>query len=145
MFKIIFTLSLSLPHATLSCWLYTSKGLIMTVIISGYVEFENPKQVPAILVGARAHIEGALAEEGCIAYSWTEDHLTPGRVWVYEEWTSEATLDAHLNTHWYRDMGAYLSTFSRKSTTKVIKKYRVDIEEPVYDDAGVARGYFFTA
>ena len=84
MFKIIFMLSLSLPHATLSCWLYTSKGLIMTVIISGYVEFENPKQVPAILVGARTHIEGALAEEGCIAYSWTEDHLTPGRVWVYE-------------------------------------------------------------
>ena len=41
MFKIIFTLSLSLPHATLSCWLYTSKGLIMTVIISGYVEFET--------------------------------------------------------------------------------------------------------
>ena len=52
----------------------------MTVIISGYVEFENPEQVPAILVGARTHIEGALAEEGCIAYSWTEDHLTPGRV-----------------------------------------------------------------
>ncbi len=117
----------------------------MTVIISGYVEFEQAEKVPDILVGARALIEGALAEDGCIAYSWTEDHLTPGRVWVYEEWTSEATLEAHLNTHWYRDMGAYLGTFARKPTTNVIKKYRVDLEEPVYDETGVARGHFFTA
>ena len=52
----------------------------MTIIISGYFEFEHPGQVPDILKGAREHIEGALAEDGCIAYSWTEDHLTPGRV-----------------------------------------------------------------
>lgn len=117
----------------------------MTVIISGYFEFVNPEQIPDILNGARIHIEGALAEDGCIAYSWTEDHLTPGRVWVYEEWASEDTLDAHLNTHWYRDMGAYLGTFERKPMTNVIKKYRVDLEEPVYDDTGVARGHFFTS
>jgi hypothetical protein len=42
-------------------------------------------------------------------------------------------------------MGAYLGTFERKPMTNVIKKYRVDLEEPVYDDTGVARGHFFTS
>jgi len=117
----------------------------MTVIVAGYFDFLKPEEVPEALRSARPHIEGALAEEGCVAYSWTEDHLTPGRVWVYEEWASSETLEAHLNSHWYRDMGAHLATFDRKPMTSPIKKYRVDLEEPVYDETGVARGNFFTA
>ncbi|MFT6017034.1 MAG: hypothetical protein ACI809_002804, partial [Candidatus Azotimanducaceae bacterium] len=31
----------------------------MTVIVAGYVEFENPTEVPEILISARPHIEGA--------------------------------------------------------------------------------------
>ena len=42
------------------------------------------------------------------------------------------------------DMGAYLAKFPRKPRDSVIKKYRIDFEEPVYDDTGVARGYFFS-
>ena len=61
----------------------------MKVIVAGYFEFVHAEEVPVMLKGAKPHIDGALQEEGCIAYSWTEDHLTPGRVWVYEEWTSE--------------------------------------------------------
>ena len=117
----------------------------MKVIVAGYIDFENASEVPEILTSARPHIEGALEEEGCIAYSWTECRLTPGRVYVYEEWTSSETLSAHLASHWYRDMGGHLASFARKPRTNVIKKYRVDLEEPVYDDTGVARGDFFTA
>ena len=117
----------------------------MTVIVAGYFDFVHPEDVPEALTSARPHIEGALSETGCIAYSWTEDHLTPGRVWVYEEWTSSETLEAHLNSHWYRDMGAHLRRYERKAGDNIIKKYRVDHEEPVYDDEGVARGHFFTA
>ena len=117
----------------------------MTVIISGYVDFENPEQVPEIVTSARPHIEGALQEEGCIAYSWAQDHLTPGRVQIYEEWTTSECLEAHLQSHWYRDMGAHLASFPRKPMTNIIKKYRVDLEEPVYDDTGTARGHFITA
>ena len=116
----------------------------MTVIVSGYVDFDASENIKDMLLSVKPLIEGALNEEGCIAYSWTEDHLTPGRVWVYEEWTSSETLDAHLNSHWYRDMGAHLARFERKPRTNVIKKYRVEHEEPVYDDEGVARGHFFT-
>ncbi len=116
----------------------------MKVIIAGSFDFEDPERVPEILRGASPLIEGALAEEGCIAYDWTEDHRVPGRVHVYEEWTSSAALDAHLNDHWYRDMGAYLAQFPRKPRDSVIKKYRVDFEEPVYDEEGIARGHFFS-
>lgn len=116
----------------------------MKVIISGSMDLVDPGQVKDMLQSARAHIEGALKEEGCIAYDWTEDHLVPGRVHVYEEWTSSDSLEAHLRDHWYRDMGAHLSKYPRKPSDKVIKKYRIDHEEPVYDSTFVARGHFFT-
>ncbi|MDG1113273.1 MAG: antibiotic biosynthesis monooxygenase [Pseudomonadales bacterium] len=117
----------------------------MTVIISGFIDFQSHENVPEILRSARALVEGALAEEGCIAYSWTEDHLTPGRVMVYEEWTTSEALSAHLASHWYRDMGQHLAKFDRLPMVKAIKKYRVDLEEPVYDETGVARGAFSTS
>ena len=117
---------------------------MMTVIIAGYMELVDPSQMEEMLTTARPHIEGALAEEGCIAYSWTQDYMVEGRLWIYEEWTSSETLEAHLQSHWYRDMGAHLAQYERKPMTNVIKKYRVDLEEPVYDETGVARGHFFT-
>ncbi len=117
----------------------------MTVIIAGNMDLEDPSQMQEMLLAARPHIEGALAEEGCIAYSWTEDHLTPGRVQIYEEWTTSEALSAHLASHWYRDMGAHLAQYPRRPRDSVIKKFRVDLEEPVYDPDGVPRGDFFTA
>jgi len=117
----------------------------MKVIIAGTMDLEDPSQMKEMLQSARPYIEGALTEEGCIAYDWTEDHLTPGRLHIYEEWTSSETLDAHLQSHWYRNMGAHLAKYPRKPRDAVIKKYRVDHEEPVYDESGVARGHFFTA
>jgi quinol monooxygenase YgiN len=116
----------------------------MTVIISGYMELIDPSQMEEMLTTARPHIQGALDEEGCIAYSWTKDFMVEGRLQIYEEWTTSEALEAHLQSHWYRDMGAHLANFERKPMTNVIKKYRVDLEEPVYDDTGVARGHFFT-
>ncbi len=116
----------------------------MKVIISGCMDLEDPNQAKPMLQAAKPFIEGALEEEGCIAYDWTESHLVPGRIHVYEEWTSSETLEAHLNSHWYRDMGAHLASYPRKASDTVIKKYRVEFEEPVYDDTGVARGHFFS-
>lgn len=114
----------------------------MKVIIAGCVDFENPEDVKEMIQAAKPHIDGALEEDGCIAYDWTEDHLIPGRVHVYEEWESSETLEAHLQGHWYRDMGAHLAKYPRKPSQNVIKKYRVEHEEPVYDETGVARGHF---
>ena len=109
----------------------------MTVIVAGCMDLENPEQLKEMLLGARPHIEGALAEEG------TEDHLNPGRLYIYEEWTSSEALEAHLRDHWYDDMRAHLGQYPFKAERRrVTQKYRVDLEEPVYDDTGVARGHF---
>ena len=71
----------------------------MTVIVAGHVDFDPSENIAEMLVSVQPLIEGALSELGCIAYSWTEDHLSPGRVWVYEEWKSSDTLDAVSYTH----------------------------------------------
>ncbi len=114
----------------------------VTVIVAGFVDFEDPGVIVDMLRAARPLIEGALHEDGCVAYSWTQDHLTPGRVCVYEEWDSSEALEAHLNTDWYRDMGAHLASHNMKPPVKPILKYRVEHKEPVYDETGVARGHF---
>ena len=114
----------------------------MTVIVAGHLDFEDSVDIAEMLRGARPHIEGALDEEGCIAYSWSQDHLTAGRVWVYEEWASPETLETHLNAHWYDDMRTYLGGFAMKPPTDPILKYLVSQQEPVYTEAGKATGIF---
>jgi quinol monooxygenase YgiN len=114
----------------------------MKVLVAGYVDFEDGVSVEEVVTSARAHIEGALSEPGCLAYSWTKDLLTPGRVWVYEAWETAEALDAHLKSHWYADMAAHLGAFPMKATSDIIKKYRIDLEEPVYDASGVPQGLF---
>ena len=78
----------------------------MRVIVAGVLEFP-PETMHESLLAARAHIEGAYTEQGCVHYAWTEDPLNPGRVYVFEEWDTIEDLDAHLNDHWYTDMGAH--------------------------------------
>ena len=92
---------------------------------------------------ARPLIEGALTEPGCLDYDWCPDPRIPGRIRVYERWESEETLEAHLNDKWYVDMRNCLGKYGITGATTA--KYRVDLEEPVYDETGVARGHFKTA
>ncbi len=114
----------------------------MTVIVAGTMEFD-PETVEQALISARPHIEGAYTEKGCIHYAWTLDPLNPGRIYVYEEWETQDDFAAHLASHWYTDMGAHIRKTGVK--TAAVKKYRVDLSEPVYDPQGVPRADFFTA
>lgn len=114
----------------------------MTIIIAGYLDFD-PEIAEKLIIDAKPHIEAALAEPGCRAYSWGLDPLHPGRVHVFEEWADEAALHNHFTSAPYRDMGAHLQGVGIRAMD--VKKYRFDISEPVYDDAGVARADFFTA
>ncbi len=113
----------------------------MTVIVAGTLEFDPANAEKAILSG-RTHIEGAYTEKGCVHYAWTLDPLNPGRVYVFEEWDTQEDLAVHLADHWYRDMAAHLGQSGLKSAD--VKKYRVDLSEPVYDPEGKPRADFFT-
>jgi len=67
--------------------------------------------------------------------------LTPGRIYVFEEWTTQEALAAHLAGPHYRSMLGHMCRSSRSPTT-VTKKYRVDLSEPVYDSTGTPRADF---
>ena len=114
----------------------------MTIIISGTVDLD-PAQLDAALAAAKPLIEGALTQEGCLDYDWCPDPRTPGRIRVFERWETEADLHAHLNDKWYFDMRECLGQYGITGAETL--KYRVDLQEPVYDETGVARADFFTA
>ena len=45
-----------------------------------------------------AMVAASNAEEGCIAYSFTQDVLQPGTLHIVEKWQDEAALAAHFAT-----------------------------------------------
>ena len=112
------------------------------IIIAGTIELD-PEQRTAALEAGKPFIDGALTQAGCRAYSWTPDPVMPSRVWVYELWDSAASLAAHFKDHHYADMGANIGRHGM--TGSQISKFRVDLEEPVYDDTVTPRADFFSA
>jgi quinol monooxygenase YgiN len=114
----------------------------MAVVIAGFVDIDPDRRDEA-LRGAERFIAGALTQAGCVHYAWTADVLTPGRIYVFEEWTSQDALAAHLAGPHYRAMLGHMQQFA--ITNAVTEKYRVDLSEPVYDPSGTPRADFFTA
>ena len=113
----------------------------MTILINGYVDFEPGNDLKA-LADATDLMAETRTQKGCIAYVWSSDPTTPGRVYVYEKWAEEADLAAHLAGKYYTGMLALLGQYELQATD--ILKYRIDHEEPVYDDEGRPRADFFT-
>jgi len=78
-----------------------------------------------LIVLAKAHVgEGAMAaakaaiadmvaasnaEEGCIAYAFTQDMLQPGVLHIVEQWKDEAALAAHFATPHMAAFGAAIA------------------------------------
>lgn len=114
----------------------------MSIIIAGTIDFD-PDQAERAIVEGRGFIEASLKEEGCIFYAWTLDPLVPGRVYVFEEWTSQAALEGHFRDDSYWGMRGHLGRYGLR--TSKVKKYRSVESEPVYDDEGKPRADFFTA
>jgi quinol monooxygenase YgiN len=111
------------------------------IIISGTVDLP-PEKLEAALAAAKPLIEGALTEPGCLDYDWCPDPLNPGRLRVFERWESEEALDFHFKNEWYLRMRDTLGSFGLLGASTA--KYRVDLEEPVYDQTMTPRADFFT-
>ncbi len=113
----------------------------MTIIISGTIDIDSANMVAAMAAG-RPLIEGALTESGCLDYDWCPDPLNPGRIRVFERWVDEASLASHFESRWYLEMRDTIGSFGLRGAE--VLKYRVDHQEPVYDDSGKPRADFFT-
>ncbi len=109
------------------------------VVVAGIVELPSDVRDEALIKGKEL-IEGAYTEKGCIHYLWTADLNHIGRIVIYEEWESEADLEAHLRGKWYINMHSHLSQYNLIHAET--NKFRVDLKEPVYGEDGVATGFF---
>jgi quinol monooxygenase YgiN len=112
------------------------------IIISGTIDLD-PAQLEAALAAGRPLIEGALGQDGCLDYDWCPDPRHPGRIRVFERWRDEASLARHFADHWYSDMRVTIGRHGIRGAS--VAKYRFDLEEPVYDERGVARADFVGA
>jgi quinol monooxygenase YgiN len=114
----------------------------MTIVIAGEVDLPPENREPA-LAGAKALIDMALAEPGCRHYAWTADPHDAGRVHVFEEWDSAEELQEHLEGEAYLGMLGHLAGYSILNANT--RKYRCDLQEPVYGPDGKATATFLTA
>ena len=113
----------------------------MTVLIAGTVHLPAGEREKA-LVESAALVAQTRTQEGCEHYVWSADPTSDTRVYVLEKWTSSEHLGAHLAGPCYRDMLACLGKYGVADVE--VSKYRIDLEEPVYDPEGRPRADFFT-
>lgn len=66
-----------------------------TLIIAGRV-YVDPTEVEELVAEARQTIPLALANPGCLLFSFTLDDRAAGSMLVLEHWHSQQALDAHL-------------------------------------------------
>lgn len=111
----------------------------MKIIISAMIEID-PKQRDMALLDASPVIKDTLAEPGCIHYNWAADAINLGLIVVYEEWSSEETLDLHFTTENFTKMHAILG--QRGLIKASATKFAVNQEGPVFNSDGVATSKF---
>lgn len=112
------------------------------IVIAGTIEID-PEQRAVALNRAIPHIDGALSQQGCEAYTWSADLNAPERIEVFERWSNEEDLCAHFAGPHYKAMLETLGAHGLRSAQ--VSKYRVDLCEPVYGPDGKPRADFFTA
>jgi quinol monooxygenase YgiN len=112
------------------------------IILSGTVDVD-PERRDAALEAGLPHMQATRAQSGCLDYNWSADLLTPGRIYVYERWESQAALEAHFAGPHYPAMRDTIAAHGLCAAD--VAKYRIELSEPVYDPSGVPRADFFTA
>lgn len=113
----------------------------MTIIIAGSIRVPKDKR-DYLLTGGHRYSVASRAEPGCVHYNWSADPADPELIHVFEQWTDETSLRNHFSGK------AYIGTLRFFANTcemdADVRKYRVDLIEPVYDKEGKPRADFFT-
>lgn len=113
----------------------------MTVLIAGTVDILDGDRDKALAEAADL-MAATRSQDGCKHYVWSADPTSDTRVYVYEYWESVESLAAHLAGPYYAQMLGLLGQYKTDNTD--VSKFRVDLEEPVYDPEGRPRADFFT-
>lgn len=113
----------------------------MTILIAGTVDIAADKR-QEVLDTAAELIAETREQSGCRHYVWCADPTSDTTVYVYENWASTEELASHLAGPYYAKMLALLGQYGVANVD--ISKFRIDHEEPVYDETGTPRADFFT-
>ena len=113
----------------------------MTVLISGTVELDAADRDKALAEAADLMAK-TRNQKGCKHYVWSADPTSDTRIYVFENWESSEDLCTHLAGPYSAQMLALLGSYDVRNT--VVSKFKVALEEPVYDPEGKPRGDFFT-
>lgn len=76
------------------------------ILVTATVTLQPGKLDPA-LAAARDLQIATQAEPGCLAYHFYQNLLEPNQILVFEQWDSEAALEAHFET-------AHMASFQRQ-------------------------------
>ena len=113
----------------------------MTVLIAGTVHLPAGVREKALAETAEL-VAQTRTQKGCNHYVWSADPTSETRVYVYENWASVEDLAEHLAGTYYQNM---LATLGGYGVTNIeVSKFKVALEEPVYDPQGRPRADFFT-
>lgn len=112
------------------------------IILAGWVDVD-PEQREAALEAGSVHMRATRQLEGCLDYVWSADPLTPGRIVIFERWESRENLENHFASPHYPAMRDTISSFGLRGLD--VSKYRITLQEPVYDPSGQPRADFFTS
>jgi quinol monooxygenase YgiN len=109
----------------------------MTTLIAGTVEMspESREQAPEEAAGL---MDETRAQKGCVHYVRAADPTSERRIYVYEYWESTEDLAGPC----YAQMFGLPGKHGAESAE--VSKFRIDLEEPVYDPEGRPRADFFT-
>lgn len=95
------------------------------LIISGWFDVD-PDHVDAFMEAARPMIVASRAEDGCYAYTFSQDPLVANHVWINERWESQAHLEAHFAAPHMAEFQAAISGLNR--TAHDVLKFEIDGE-----------------
>ena len=111
----------------------------MKIIIYAVINVEAEKR-EGLLNRLQSYLPAVHAQEGCIRYDWAADSATTTQVNVYEEWESEAALEAHFAGKNFAAIGKALGEIGTLGASA--KKFRVDSEAGVFNADGVPTTVF---
>jgi quinol monooxygenase YgiN len=118
------------------------EGEPVEILIVGTITIDAERR-DALLAAIRPLVQKTRQEEpGCLDYAFTADTVDDDRVVVVERWRDEITLAAHfMHPNFLATKNTLHDLGSGKS---VIRKYRVDVSEPIRDSENRYRADFFT-
>jgi len=98
------------------------------IVISGIITIDPAKRDAAI-AAMRELMTETRKEKGCAAYVMSGDFEDPGKIRLFEEWESQAAIDAHMQAPHMKKFGSQVGQLGFKGMA--LDRYEVSSKGPL--------------